>query len=212
MLTRVKAILLDIGGVLLTDGWNRHARRRVAKRFGLDLADLEDRHHMNVDTYEIGKLSLKNYLNRVVFYQQRSFTRQQFWSAMLEESKAFPEMIALVRDLKLRHGLKIGVVSNEARELNAYRIRKFRLDTFVDFFISSSFVHLRKPDTEIFQMALDIAQVPARQIVYIENTLLFVQLAEALGIPCILHVNYESTRATLAKRGWQTSEIQKGRS
>ena len=104
------------------------------------------------------------------------------------------------------------MVSNEARELNAYRIRKFRLDTFVDFFISSSFVHLRKPDTEIFQMALDIAQVPARQIVYIENTLLFVQLAETLGIPSILHVNYESTRATLAKRGLQTSEIQKGRS
>ena len=97
MPTRVKAILLDIGGVLLTDGWNRHARRRVAKRFGLDLADLEDRHHMNVDTYEIGKLSLKDYLNRVVFYQQRWFTRQQFWSAMLEESKPFPEMIALVR-------------------------------------------------------------------------------------------------------------------
>lgn len=204
-----KAILVDIGGVLLTDGWNRHSRRRVAKKFGLDLAGLEDRHHMNLDIYETGKLSLKDYLDRVVFYQKRSFTRKQFWSAMVAESKPYPEMIAMIRDLKLRHKLKIGVLSNEAREMNAYRVRKFQLDTFVDFFISSSFVHLRKPDIEIFQMALDISQVPAKQIVYIENTSLFVQLAQGLGISSILHVDCESTRAHLAALGLQTDDRRK---
>jgi len=93
------------------------------------------------------------------------------------------------------------VVSNEGRELNAYRVRKFKLDAFVDFFISSSFVHLRKPDADIFRLALDIAQTPAKRIVYIENTLMFVQVAESLGIRSILHKDYESTRSELAVLG-----------
>ena len=98
----------------------------------------------------------------MVFYEERPFTRAQFRRFMFEQSKPYPEMIELVTQLKVRHGLKIAVVSNEARELNEYRIRKFKLDGFVDFFISSCFVHLRKPDADIFRLALDIAQAPAR--------------------------------------------------
>jgi putative hydrolase of the HAD superfamily len=112
-------------------------------------------------------------------------------------------MIELVAQLKVRHGLKIAVVSNEARELNAYRIRQFKLGGFVDSFVSSCFVHVRKPDADIFRLALDIAQVPARQVVYIENTPMFVQVAEGLGIRSILHTDYKSTRAKLASFGLQ---------
>ena len=102
--------------------------------------------------------------------------------------------------------MKIVVVSNEARELNAYRIRKFKLDKLVDSFISSCFVHIRKPDAEIFRLALDIAQAPARQVVYIENTPMFVQIAEGLGMRCILYTNYRSTRARLAAFGLRLVE------
>ncbi|MDZ4141539.1 MAG: HAD hydrolase-like protein [Methylotenera sp.] len=112
----------------------------------------------------------------------------------------------LVVKFKLKYGLKIAVVSNEARELNAYRIRKFKLDGFVDFFISSCFVHVRKPDVDIFRLALDIAQVPAEQIVYIENTLMFAQIAEDLGIKSILHTNYQSTCVKLASFGLQNDK------
>jgi putative hydrolase of the HAD superfamily len=117
---------------------------------------------------------------------------------MFAQSKPFPEMIDLVRTLKVRHKLKIAVVSNEGRELNAYRIRKFKLDAFVDAFVSSCFVHVRKPDADIFRLALDIAQAPARQVVYIDNTPMFVQIAEGLGIRSILHTDYRSTCAKLA--------------
>ena len=112
-------------------------------------------------------------------------------------------MIELVAQLKVRHGLKIAAVSNEARELNAYRIQKFKLAGLVDSFISSSFVHVRKPDADIFRLALDIAQAPARQVVYIEDTPMFVQVAEGLGIQSILHTDYKSTRAKLASFGLQ---------
>ena len=110
-------------------------------------------------------------------------------------------MIELIAQLKVLHGLMIVVVSNEGRELNAYRIQKFKLAEFVDSFISSSFVHIRKPDADIFRLALDIVQVPARQIVYIENTPMYVRLAESLGIRSILHTDYKSTRAQLASLG-----------
>jgi putative hydrolase of the HAD superfamily len=122
---------------------------------------------------------------------------------MFAQSKPYPEMIALFSQLKARHGLKITVVNNEARELNAYRIRKFKLDAFVDSFISSCFVHIRKPDADIFRLALDVSQAPARKVVYIDNTPMFVQIAEGIGIRSILHTDYESTRAKLVSLGLQ---------
>ena len=199
--TAITCLFVDIGGVLLTDGWDHHARKRAATNFKLDLAEFEARHRLTFDTYEEGKLTLQEYLARLVFYQKRPFTQAQFQRFMFAQSKPYPEMIELVAGLKVRHGLKIAVVSNEARELNAYRIRKFKLSVFVDSFISSCFVHLRKPDADIFQLALDVAQVPVEQVVYIENTPMFVQIAEGLGIRSILHTDYKSTCAKLASLG-----------
>jgi putative hydrolase of the HAD superfamily len=122
---------------------------------------------------------------------------------MFAQSKPYTEMIELVRNLKAKYGLKVIVVSNESRELNAHRISTFKLGGFVDAFISSCFVRHRKPDADIFKLALDIAQTPARQIVYIENTPLFVQIAEGFGIRSILHMDYKSTCAKLAALGLQ---------
>jgi putative hydrolase of the HAD superfamily len=178
----ITTLFLDIGGILLTDGWQHESRKRAAEAFHLDLSEMEDRHHLTFDTYEQGKLT-------------------QFRRFMFAQSKSYPEMIELVRRLKTKHGLQIIVVSNEARELNAYRIRKFRLDRFVDAFVSSCFVHLQKSDADIFRLALDIAQAPVRQVLYIENTPMFVQIAEGLGIRSVLHKDYKSTRAQLAAVG-----------
>src|SRR5665213_3157181 len=124
----ITCLFLDIGGGLLTNGWDHLARRRAAKHFKLKWAEMEDRHNLNFATYEEGKLTLEEYLRRVVFYQKRAFTRTQFRNFMFAQSKPYPEMIELFAQLKIRYGLKIAVVSNEARELNAYRIRKFKLD------------------------------------------------------------------------------------
>ena len=202
----ITTLFLDIGGVLLTNGWDHHARRRAAITFKLERAEMEARHRLVFETYEAGKLTLEEYLDHVVFYQKRPFTRAQFRRFMFLQSQSFPEMIALVTQLKFRHGLKIAVVSNEARELNAYRIRKFKLDRFVDCFISSGAVHLRKPDPEIFRFALDIVQTPTQHILYIENTPMFVQIAEGFGIRSILHTDYRSTCAKLASFGFQMNE------
>jgi putative hydrolase of the HAD superfamily len=194
-------LFLDIGGVLLTDGWDHLVRKRAAKHFNLSWADMEERHRLTFETHEEGKLTFEEYLDRVIFYQKRPFTRAQFRRFLCAQSRPYPEMIDLFARLKVRHGLKVTVVSNEAREVNAYRIRTFKLGRLVDSFISSCFVHLRKPDAEIFRLALDISQAPARHVVYIDNTPMFVQVAEGLGIRSILHTDYQSTRAKLASIG-----------
>lgn len=199
--TAITCVFVDIGGVLLTNGWDRHSRKQAATHFKLELDEMEERHHLIFETYEEGKLTLEDYLGQVVFYQERPFTRAQFRRFMFAQSKPHPEMIDMVAQLKVRHKLKIVVVSNEGRELNAYRIRKFKLDEFVDSFVSSCFVHVRKPDADIFRLALDIAQVPARKVVFIDNTPMFVQIAEGLGIRSILHTDYRSTCVKLASFG-----------
>jgi len=199
--TAITCLFLDIGGVLLNDGWDHHARKRAATKFKLKWAETEERHHQVFDTYEVGKLSLEEYLALTVFYQKRPFTPAQFREFIFAQSKPNPQMIQLVRDLKTKYGLKIIVVSNEARELNAYRIGKFKLAGFVDSFVSSCFVHIRKPEADIFRLALDIAQVRPEQVVYIENTPMFVKVAEGLGIRSILHTDYRSTCNKLASFG-----------
>jgi putative hydrolase of the HAD superfamily len=197
----ITTLFLDIGGVLLNNGWDHLARRRAAKHFNLNWTEMEQRHGLNFETHEEDRLVFSKYLDRVVFYEKRPFTRAEFRRFMFAQSKPVAGMIELVRRLKARFGLKIIVVSNESRELNAYRIRKFKLAGFVDAFVSSCFVRLRKPDADIFKLALDIAQTPARQIVYIENTPMFVQVAEGFGIRSILHTDYKSTCAKLASLG-----------
>jgi putative hydrolase of the HAD superfamily len=194
-------LFLDIGGVLLTNGWDRHMRERAAVMFGLNYPEMDERHHLTFDTYESGKLSLEEYLNRVIFYQPRPFSREDFTEFMFSQSQSFPDMIDLVCGLKTRYGLKLAAVSNEGRELTVHRIQKYQLSKFLDFYISSCFVHFRKPDEDIYRMALDIAQVQPERVIYIDDRNLFVEVAEGLGIRGIHHTSYESTRDALAELG-----------
>jgi len=197
----IRALFLDIGGVLATNGWDRDSRELAASNFGIDIQELDERHRLNFDTYECGKLTLAQYLARVVFYRPRSFSEQDFREFMFAQSKPFPEMIELVRALKARYNLKVAVVSNEGRELTEHRVPKFQLASFVDFFVSSCFVHLRKPDEEIYRLALDLAQVAPGEVAYVEDRPLFVEVGASLGMHSIQHLDHASTVAKLAELG-----------
>src|SRR5512146_247409 len=123
----ITTLFLDIGGVLLTNGWDRAIRTRASEKFGLDYKEMDERHHLTFDTYEEGKLSLDEYLNRVVFYQARPFSREEFKAFMYAQSRPFPKMIEWVRGLKSQYSLQVAAVSNEGRELTVYRVQQFKL-------------------------------------------------------------------------------------
>ena len=200
-MAQITTLFLDIGGVLLTNGWDRKIRQSAAQTFDLNFEEMDERHHLTFDTYEEGKVTLGEYLDRVVFHQERPFTRDQFQAFMFDQSRPFPQMIELVCRLKSRHGLKLAAVSNEGRELNVHRIATFKLDGFIDFFVSSCFVHFRKPDADIFRIALDIAQVKPEQVLYLEDRPMFVEVAQSLGITGITHSGYDTTRKELERFG-----------
>ena len=202
----ITTLFVDVGGVLLTNGWDHLARKRAAKHFKLNWAEMDERHRLVFETHEEGKLSFEEYLGWVVFFEKRPFTRSQFRDFMFSQSQPYPKMLELVAQLKTQHRLKVVVISNESREINAYRIRTFGLDQLVDTFISSCFVGMRKPDIEIFRLALDLAQTAPERAVFIDNTPMFVQIAERLGMRTIHHLDYESTRANFTSLGLQTND------
>ncbi len=201
MSTVIRALFLDVGGVMLTNGWDRNVRHQVAEHFKLDFDELEGRHHLTFDTYEVGKITFDTFLDRTVFYQPRDFSRDDFKQYVYQQAKPLPGMIELFTKLKAKHGLKIAVVSNEGRELMYDRVARFDLKSFVDFFIVSSFVHLRKPDTDIYNLALDVAMLEPEQVAYLDDRAMLVEVASTLGIVGIQHTTYEATVRRLASLG-----------
>lgn len=199
--TPITTLFLDIGGVLLTNGWDTELRKKTAAHFGLDYEEIYHRHHVTYDTYEEGKMSLDEYLWQIIFYQKRDFTPDDVKKYILEEAKPHQDMIDLVTRLKAVYGLRVAVVSNEGREVAEDRIERFNLKNFVDFFIVSAFVHFRKPDLDIYRLAIDVAQVKPQQVAYIEDRPLLCEVASRLGINSVLNRNATETREKLAKFG-----------
>jgi putative hydrolase of the HAD superfamily len=194
-------LFTDLGGVLLTNGWDRGLRKLVASQFAIDADEMDERHHLTYDTYEAGKISLSVYLQRVVFWEPRAFTEDQVVDFMLSQARCFPEMIEMYKQLKAKHGLKVVVVSNEGRELTTDRIRRFKLKEFVDIFVVSSYVHFRKPDEDIFRLALDVAQAEPGEVVYVDDRQMFSEVACRLGMREIWHRDLERTRSAFEALG-----------
>lgn len=197
----ITTLFLDIGGVLLSNGWGHEFRQLAVEKFHLNETEMEDKHSIMFVTYEEGKITLKEYLNRVVFYKPRDFTHAQFRDFMFSLTTPHSDMIDFIKKMKLQYGLKIVAVSNEARELNVYRIQTFKLNSFIDFFISSCYVNIRKPDANIFRLALDTAHVIPEQVIYIDDVQTFVDIATGLGIKSICHTDCLSTSKALTTLG-----------
>lgn len=191
----IRAIYLDIGGVLLTNGWDSASRKKAAAEFGLNFEEMNSKHRLMFGAHELGKLSLDTYLDYVVFDEKRKFSKEDFKKFMYAQSQPHVEMIDLIRDLKKKHHLKIGLISNEGLELTLHRVQW--LVDFTDFFCVSCFVHVKKPDPTIFQLALDLGQIPANQVAYIEDRKLYADLAKSLGFKAIHHTDVDTTKKQL---------------
>ncbi len=199
---KITTLFLDIGGVLLTNGWGQTARNKTIAHFKLDGNVVNERHHLTFDTYEEGKLTLTDYLKRVIFYEKRKFSENDFTTFMFNQSLAYHDTIKFFKEIKKRYRLKVIAVSNEGRELNAYRIKKYKLNELFDAFVSSSYVHLRKPDVDIFLMAGDISQTLPENSLFIDDRLMFVQVAQTIGINGIHFEGLDKVKTQLKTFGF----------
>jgi putative hydrolase of the HAD superfamily len=194
---QITTIFLDIGGIFLSNGWEHQSREKASNQFHLDFKEMEILHDFIFNVYEIGKLTLDEYLETVIFNHERDFTKEDFKTFMFAESVALSDMLDWFKEWKRGCGFRVISINNEGRELNEYRIKKFGLHQCFDAFVSSCEVGMRKPDPGIFKMAMGIAQVSPDRCIYFDDRLMLVQAAEKQGIHSFHHQDFETTRKIL---------------
>lgn len=200
-MAEVTTVFWDNGGVILTNGWDRDARKRAVEKFGLDWADFEDRHELILDAFETGKLSLDDYSKRVVFYRPRPFTIDDFEKFMFDQSQPFPENLAFLGDLAHTRRYPMASLNNESLEINEYRIKKFRLRDYFEAFFSSCYLGVRKPNAGIYKLALKITQRDPGECVLVDDRGLNLECARELGMNTIQYKNLAQLREDLARLG-----------
>ena len=193
----IRYLFFDIGGILLTNGWGHESRQEAARIFGLDYKEVSELHTFIFNVYEAGSVDLDEYLDTVVFNHPRDFTREDFKKFMYEQSKELPDMLAWLKEWKKDCGFRIISINNEGKELNDYRIKKFKLHECFDAFVSSCDVGIRKPDPQIFRLALGIAQAMPQESVYFDDRKMFALAAQKLGIRAFQHTGFETTKNIL---------------
>jgi len=197
----IRAIFWDVGGVLLTNAWDHTQRSATLQHFGLDEEEFHDRHEMVVSSFERGKITLDEYLDRSVFYRTRPFTRDAFRDFMLSLSQPLPGSLEFAQSLSDSGKYFMGTINNESRELNDYRIDKFGMRKIFRIFFSSCFVGLRKPERDIYRLALETTQIPAEACCFIDDRALNLECAAKLGMQTIEMQGLDQLRRNLAKLG-----------
>ena len=197
----ITTLFFDIGGVILTNGWDRGSRREAATTFHLDWEEFQDRHELSFPAFDAGHIKLNEYLDRTLFYRPRSFSREEFTAFMFAQSKEYPETRAILDKVASSGKYFIGAINNEPLELNQYRIEAFDLRRNFLVFFSSCYVHSRKPEEMIFRVALEVTQRRPEQCLFIDDRPLNLESPRRLGINAIHHQNAEQLRSELGKYG-----------
>lgn len=197
----ITTIFFDIGGVILTNGWDRDARREAAQAFRLDWEDFQDRHDLSFPAFDAGQITLNQYLDRTLFYRPRSFTREEFTAFMFAQSKEYPETRGILSALARTGKYLIGAINNEPLELNQYRIEAFQLRRDFQFFFSSCYLNARKPEETIYRIALEVTQRAPENCVFIDDRALNLESPRRLGMNIVHHQNAPQLRNELQTLG-----------
>jgi len=200
-LPTIRALFWDVGGVLLTNAWDHTQRLQALTHFRLEEEEFRDRHEMVVSSFERGKITLDEYLDRTVFYRPRPFTREMFRDYMYSLSQPLPDMLPFAQSLTESGKYLMSTINNESSELNCYRLDKFGLRKIFRLFVSSCFVGLRKPESGIYQVALELTQIPAQECCFIDDRALNLECAAKLGMHTIEMDNLTQLRGDLEKLG-----------
>jgi len=202
----ISTLFWDNGGVILTNGWDRNSRRAAVEKFHLDWADFEDRHELMLNAFETGRATLDAYLHRTVFYRDRPFTSADFRAFMFAQSQPFPEPLAFLGQIARTRRYLVASLNNESREINEYRIDKFALRDYFEAFFSSCYLGVRKPDAEIYNLALKITQRNASECILIDDRGLNLECARELGMQTALYQSLPQLRDELARFGVTVDE------
>jgi len=197
-LPQISAIFWDVGGVLLSNAWDRSQRERAREQFKLD-AEFLERHEMLVSSLERGKIGFDEYLDRTIFYRPRPFAREVFKDYVFSLSQPHHEVLAMAEQLAKSGKYFMATINNESKELNQYRIQTFGLREIFSLFVTSCFVGLRKPEAGIYRLALELTQKSPPDCCFIDDRALNLEASRQLGMHTIEMQNVEQLRRELRK-------------
>ena len=200
-MAKIEALFWDNGGVILTNGWDREARKRAAEKFHLDWDDFSDRHELMLNAFEIGQATLDQYVQRTVFYRPRDYKPDDFKAFMFSQSQPFREALEFCGKIAATRKYIMAALNNESREINEYRIKQFKLKDYFEVFFSSCYLGVRKPDIQIYRRVMEIMQRQSSACVIIDDRELNLECARELGLQTIQVKNLDQLKADLAKLG-----------
>ena len=197
----IELVLFDIGGVLGTNAWDREQRQVAVERFGLDAEDFQYRHEETIGALESGHMSLDEYLDIAVFSAPRSFSPAEFKSFMFAQSVAWPDSIAIARELARTGRVRMATLNNEGEELNSHRIDLFGLRDVFPTFFTSCWLRTRKPSRQIYQQVLGMTQADPARTLFIDDRPQNLAPAAALGVRTAQFTDALKLRAHLSGLG-----------
>ncbi len=200
-MTEAPTLFFDLGGVLLTNGWDTGSRRRAAETFGLDFPEFQTRHEMLKTAFETGRLSLDHYVRKAIFHRDRTFTPKEFKTFMYAQSELLGDTLDFVRALAATGKYRLYTLNNESRELHENRVKTFGLDQVFRGFLASCYLGQVKPDEDIYLNALGIASTSREHAVFIDDRALNVEPAIALGLNAYHFQGLDGLRTFLEDRG-----------
>ena len=201
MSAKTKVILFDVGGVLASNGWDRVARHRAADEFGFDWTEFQDRHDFVAHDFETGRLDLHGYLERTLFYRERSFQPDDFVTFMKEQTKPFEDSLTIARELAASRSYVLATLNNESRELNEHRIQILGLEEIFSMFLSSCYLGVSKPKPEIYRIAIDVTQHSPDECLFIDDRSLNLECAVREGMRTVHFTGAVDLRAQLILLG-----------
>lgn len=206
----IKTIFWDIGGVLLTNGWDRGQQTHVLSRLGIDLADYQLSHDSANFFWERGLSNAIGFFKKTVFHvdqPNRDFAFEDLWPQVCAESKVLdPGCFDVLASLAGSGQYKLATLNNESRELNEYRLDAFNLRRYFDFFICSGYVHEMKPHPDIYRAAIDISGFPPQTAVFIDDRSENCEVAISLGMHAIRFESSSQLQRDLAQLGIHANE------
>jgi putative hydrolase of the HAD superfamily len=197
----ITTLFWDIGGVILTNGWDHASRLEAAKTFGLDWDEFRERHDLTFPAFDAGQISLDQYLERTVFYRPRDFSREEFTAFVFAQSKEYPDTRAILSAVARTGKYLIGAINNEPLELNQYRIEAFHLCDDFQLFFSSCYLHARKPEEPIYRVALEVTQRAPGTCVFIDDRAVNLENPRRMGMNVVHHQSALQLAADLKALG-----------
>ena len=199
---KIKTLFLDIGGVVLTNGWDHISRQKAVDHFRLDKEEFNERHSLAFDTYELGRLTLDEYLVNLIFYTKREFSKEEFKEFIFSQSQPIPGALGYFSTIKEKYKLRVIALNNEPKDINEYRIKTFDLNSLFDSYVSSCYIGMRKPDPGIYRITCDISNTEPADALYIDDRHLYIETARTLGLKCLHYKDLEQ-----AKEGMKEFEL-----